>query len=50
MCLEAGDVASTSFGTSDVVFLWPREKPTPSLEALVSCNPVDLQAYMALLW
>ena len=49
MCLEAGDVA-ISLGTSDTVFLWLSEKPTPSLEGHVLCNPVDPQAYMALLW
>lgn len=49
MCLEPGDVA-ISLGTSDTVFLWLSGKPTPSLEGHVFCNPVDPEAYMALLW
>nr|CAH0102245.1 unnamed protein product [Daphnia galeata] len=48
MCLEAGDIA-ISLGTSDTVFLWLSGNPTPSLEGHVFCNPVDPQAYMALL-
>lgn len=48
MCLEPGDVA-ISLGTSDTVFLWLSGKPTPSLEGHVFCNPVDPEAYMALL-
>ncbi|XP_046459350.1 xylulose kinase-like isoform X2 [Daphnia pulex] len=48
MCLEAGDIA-ISLGTSDTVFLWLSGKPTPSLEGHVFCNPVDPDAYMALL-
>uniref|UniRef100_A0A146XXZ2 Xylulose kinase n=1 Tax=Fundulus heteroclitus TaxID=8078 RepID=A0A146XXZ2_FUNHE len=47
MRLHQGDVA-VSLGTSDTVFLWLQE-PRPALEGHVFCNPVDLQAYMALL-
>lgn len=38
-----------SLGTSDTLFLWIQE-PTPALEGHILCNPVDSQAYMALLW
>ncbi|KAM3593430.1 uncharacterized protein V6R79_012881 [Siganus canaliculatus] len=37
-----------SLGTSDTVFLWIQE-PRPALEGHVFCNPVDWEAYMALL-
>uniref|UniRef100_A0A8D3CDF3 Xylulose kinase n=1 Tax=Scophthalmus maximus TaxID=52904 RepID=A0A8D3CDF3_SCOMX len=37
-----------SLGTSDTVFLW-LQQPRPALEGHVFCNPVDGQAYMALL-
>uniref|UniRef100_A0A8B9PBD9 Xylulose kinase n=2 Tax=Apteryx TaxID=8821 RepID=A0A8B9PBD9_APTOW len=37
-----------SLGTSDTLFLWIQE-PTPALEGHILCNPVDSQAYMALL-
>nr|XP_032634443.1 xylulose kinase isoform X6 [Chelonoidis abingdonii] len=47
MKLEEGDIA-ISLGTSDTLFLWIKE-PTPALEGHVFCNPVDSQAYMALL-
>ncbi|KAM6900745.1 xylulose kinase [Xenentodon cancila] len=47
MRLQQGDVA-VSLGTSDTVFLWIQE-PQPALEGHIFCNPVDLQAYMALL-
>ncbi len=49
MCLEKGDIA-ISLGTSDTLFLWLSGHPTPSLEGHVFCNPVDPEAYMALLW
>ncbi|XP_008161218.2 xylulose kinase isoform X2 [Chrysemys picta bellii] len=47
MKLEEGDIA-ISLGTSDTLFLWIKE-PTPALEGHIFCNPVDSQAYMALL-
>ncbi|NXA44613.1 XYLB kinase, partial [Nothocercus julius] len=47
MRLEEGDIA-ISLGTSDTLFLWIQE-PTPALEGHILCNPVDSQAYMALL-
>uniref|UniRef100_A0A8C8SP18 Xylulose kinase n=1 Tax=Pelusios castaneus TaxID=367368 RepID=A0A8C8SP18_9SAUR len=47
MKLEEGDIA-ISLGTSDTLFLWIQE-PTPALEGHIFCNPVDSQAYMALL-
>uniref|UniRef100_A0A3Q3XMF2 Xylulose kinase n=1 Tax=Mola mola TaxID=94237 RepID=A0A3Q3XMF2_MOLML len=47
MRLQQGDIA-VSLGTSDTVFLWIRH-PRPALEGHVFCNPVDWQAYMALL-
>uniref|UniRef100_A0A1A8QYP0 Xylulose kinase n=1 Tax=Nothobranchius pienaari TaxID=704102 RepID=A0A1A8QYP0_9TELE len=37
-----------SLGTSDTVFLSIQE-PRPALEGHIFCNPVDLEAYMALL-
>ncbi|XP_029444278.1 xylulose kinase isoform X2 [Rhinatrema bivittatum] len=47
MRLEEGDIA-VSLGTSDTIFLWIQE-PTPALEGHIFCNPVEAQAYMALL-
>ncbi|XP_047185763.1 xylulose kinase isoform X4 [Scophthalmus maximus] len=47
MRLKPGDV-TVSLGTSDTVFLW-LQQPRPALEGHVFCNPVDGQAYMALL-
>ncbi|XP_065804917.1 xylulose kinase [Labrus bergylta] len=47
MRLQQGDIA-VSLGTSDTVFLW-LQQPRPALEGHVFCNPVDWQAYMALL-
>ncbi|KAM6452940.1 xylulose kinase isoform 1-T1 [Liasis olivaceus] len=47
MRLAKGDIA-ISLGTSDTLFLWIQE-PKPALEGHVLCNPVDSQAYMALL-
>ncbi|XP_076014201.1 xylulose kinase isoform X2 [Genypterus blacodes] len=47
MRLQQGDIA-VSLGTSDTVFLWIQQ-PHPALEGHVFCNPVDWQAYMALL-
>lgn len=38
-----------SLGTSDTVVLWLRE-PKVVLNGHVLCNPVDENAYMALLW
>ncbi|CAJ1081570.1 xylulose kinase isoform X1 [Xyrichtys novacula] len=47
MRLKQGDIA-VSLGTSDTVFLWLRQ-PRPALEGHIFCNPVDWEAYMALL-
>ncbi|XP_028288752.1 xylulose kinase isoform X2 [Parambassis ranga] len=47
MRLQQGDIA-VSLGTSDTVFLWIQQ-PRPALEGHIFCNPVDRQAYMALL-
>ncbi|XP_058040387.1 xylulose kinase isoform X7 [Ahaetulla prasina] len=47
MRLSEGDIA-ISLGTSDTLFLWIKE-PNPALEGHVFCNPVDSQAFMALL-
>ncbi|XP_029934607.1 xylulose kinase isoform X2 [Myripristis murdjan] len=47
MRLQEGDVA-VSLGTSDTVFVWIQQ-PQPALEGHIFCNPVDYQAYMALL-
>ncbi|XP_047468038.1 xylulose kinase [Mugil cephalus] len=47
MRLHQGDIA-VSLGTSDTVFLWIQQ-PRPALEGHVFCNPVDQEAYMALL-
>ncbi|XP_030612600.1 xylulose kinase isoform X2 [Archocentrus centrarchus] len=47
MRLQPGDVA-VSLGTSDTVFLW-LQQPRPALEGHIFCNPVEQQAYMALL-
>ncbi|XP_069179446.1 xylulose kinase-like [Procambarus clarkii] len=47
MCVGSGDVA-VSLGTSDTLFLW-LDSPTPQLEGHVLVNPVDSEAYMALL-
>ncbi|KAM8822660.1 xylulose kinase isoform 2-T3 [Spinachia spinachia] len=47
MRLQPGDVA-VSLGTSDTVFLWIQQ-PSPALEGHVFCNPLDWQAFMALL-
>ena len=38
-----------SLGTSDTVFLW-LDEPRPQLVGHVLINPVDSDAYMALLW
>uniref|UniRef100_A0A8C9VE54 Xylulose kinase n=1 Tax=Scleropages formosus TaxID=113540 RepID=A0A8C9VE54_SCLFO len=37
-----------SLGTSDTVFLWIKE-PRPAVEGHIFCNPIDPQAYMALI-
>ncbi|XP_032092880.1 xylulose kinase isoform X2 [Thamnophis elegans] len=47
MRLSEGDIA-ISLGTSDTLFLWIKE-PRPALEGHIFCNPVDSQAFMALL-
>lgn len=47
MRLKEGDIA-VSLGTSDTVFLWIQE-PKPTVEGHIFCNPVDSQAYMALI-
>ncbi|XP_049912607.1 xylulose kinase isoform X4 [Epinephelus moara] len=47
MRLQQGDIA-VSLGTSDTVFLWIQQ-PCPALEGHIFCNPVDWQAFMALL-
>ena len=48
MRLKEGDVAC-SLGTSDSLFIW-LNKPKIVLEGHVFCNPLDDDAYMALLW
>lgn len=48
MSLQGGDVA-VSLGTSDTLFLW-LTTPRPALEGHIFVNPVDDDAYMALLW
>lgn len=40
---------AVSLGTSDTLFLWLKE-PKVVLNGHVLCNPVDADAYMALLW
>uniref|UniRef100_UPI00398E9614 xylulose kinase isoform X2 n=1 Tax=Pristiophorus japonicus TaxID=55135 RepID=UPI00398E9614 len=47
MRLQQGDIA-VSLGTSDTVFLWIQD-PRPTLEGHIFCNPVDSNAYMALI-
>ncbi|KAJ8418806.1 hypothetical protein AAFF_G00003050, partial [Aldrovandia affinis] len=47
MRLQEGDIA-VSLGTSDTVFLWIQD-PKPTVEGHIFCNPVDCQAYMALI-
>ncbi|XP_038046512.1 xylulose kinase-like [Patiria miniata] len=47
MALKEGDIA-VSLGTSDTLFLWLKT-PRPALEGHIFVNPVDVQAYMALL-
>jgi len=48
MRLKEGDIAC-SLGTSDTLFLWLNE-PKTITDGHILCNPVDDQAYMALLW
>lgn len=48
MRLQPGDVA-VSLGTSDTVFLWLQE-PHFLPEGHVLINPLQTEAYMALLW
>ncbi|KAG7223002.1 hypothetical protein INR49_029224 [Caranx melampygus] len=47
MRLQQGDI-TVSLGTSDTVFLWIQQ-PCPALEGHIFSNPVDWEAYMALL-
>ncbi|XP_067871235.1 xylulose kinase isoform X1 [Heterodontus francisci] len=47
MRLQQGDIA-VSLGTSDTAFLWIQD-PRPTLEGHIFCNPVDSNAYMALI-
>ncbi|XP_064187159.1 xylulose kinase isoform X2 [Anguilla rostrata] len=47
MRLQEGDIA-VSLGTSDTVFLWIKD-PKPTVEGHIFCNPVDCQAFMALI-
>ncbi|XP_066300967.1 xylulose kinase-like [Branchiostoma lanceolatum] len=47
MRLQGGDIA-VSLGTSDTLFLW-LQQPSPALTGHIFCNPVDGDAYMALL-
>ncbi|XP_064410121.1 xylulose kinase [Latimeria chalumnae] len=47
MRLQEGDIA-VSLGTSDTIFSWLQE-PRPALEGHIFCNPVESQAYMALI-
>ncbi|XP_055519830.1 xylulose kinase isoform X3 [Leucoraja erinacea] len=47
MRLQQGDIA-VSLGTSDTVFLWIQD-PKPTLQGHVFCNPVDSDAYVALI-
>lgn len=47
MRLKEGDIAC-SLGTSDTLFLW-LNKPKTALEGHTFCNPLDDEAYMALL-
>lgn len=48
MRLKEGDIAC-SLGTSDTLFLW-LNKPKTALEGHTFFNPLDDEAYMALLW
>ena len=47
MRLKEGDIAC-SLGTSDTLFLW-LNKPKTAFEGHIFCNPLDDNAYMALL-
>ena len=48
MRLQKGDIC-VSLGTSDTLSMWIDE-PKVALEGSVFINPVEPQAYMALLW
>ena len=48
MRLQTGDIC-VSLGTSDTLSIWIDE-PRAALEGSVFVNPVDTNAYMALLW
>lgn len=43
------DWLAVSLGTSDTVLLWLLE-PKVILDGHVMCNPIDPNAYMAMLW
>ena len=48
--MRPGDLG-ISLGTSDTVFVWLSDLPqTPQLMGHIWPNPVDKDAYMALLW
>ena len=48
LAIKRGDIG-LSLGTSDTVFVW-LDEPQPQLTGHVWSNPVDDDAYMALLW
>lgn len=48
MNLHETDIA-VSLGTSDTLFLW-LQQPQALSEGHILVNPVDSEAYMALLW
>lgn len=48
MRLNEGWIA-VSLGTSDTVFLWLKE-PKLVLDGHILCNPVNPDAFLALLW
>ena len=48
LAIKQGDIG-LSLGTSDTVFVW-LDQPQPQLTGHVWPNPVDDDAYMALLW
>ena len=48
LAIKQGDIG-LSLGTSDTLFVW-LDRPQPQLTGHVWPNPVDDEAYMALLW
>lgn len=48
MCLGENDMA-ISLGTSDTLFMWLK-KPQVLTDGHILCNPIDENAFMALLW